>query len=217
MRIVYRPAGAGMTAAREAEIFAYRLAGDRPAGVENARRDGRVDIRDVALHGRSAIHHCHTGEADIVFQRDLLALEFAGGRTRDLGLDVPRAVPVLLGRGATAGQPRIADRGQLVRHLVKLVVSLESRQQALAMRGEIGLGKGEAELRRDLAQLLQCRRFYGIQRHGPLRRASRLPAAGSGARPDTARLPAHSVRCAGTWGSLQKYRRHDRSAPHPQR
>ena len=33
------------------------------------------------------------------------------------------------------------------------------------MRGEIGLGKGEAKLRRDFAQLLQGRNLDRIERH----------------------------------------------------
>src|ERR1700730_3918538 len=37
VRVVHRAACARMAAAREAEIFAHRLAGDRPAGVENTQ------------------------------------------------------------------------------------------------------------------------------------------------------------------------------------
>jgi hypothetical protein len=33
------------------------------------------------------------------------------------------------------------------------------------MGGELGLGQGEAELRRDFAQLLQARDFDGVERH----------------------------------------------------
>ena len=55
-----------MAAAGEAEILADRLADDRAAGVENARRDGRVDIRHIAFHRRGAVHHRHAGETDIV-------------------------------------------------------------------------------------------------------------------------------------------------------
>ena len=169
VRVVHRAAGAGVAAAGEAEIFAHRLADDRAAGIENARRDGRVDIRHIAFHRRGAVHHRHPGEADIVLERDPLALELAGSSALDLGLDVPGAVPVLLGHRPAAGQPRIADRRQLVRHPVERVIRLERRHQGFVMGGEIGRGKGKAELRRDLAQLLQCRDLDGIERHGPLR------------------------------------------------
>src|SRR5215472_18384851 len=134
MRVVYRTGGTGVAAAREAEIFAHRLAGDRAAGVENARRDGGVDIRDIAFHWRGAVHHRHAGEADIVFERDPLAFEPAGKGALDLGLDVPGAVTVFLRRGAAARQPRIGDRRQLVRHLIEAVVRLECRRQSFVMR-----------------------------------------------------------------------------------
>jgi hypothetical protein len=119
-----------------------------------------------AFHRRGAVHHRHAGKTDIVLESQGLAPELASDGARDLGLDVPRVVPVFLGRRAAAGQARVGRRGQLVRHPVEPVVSLERPEQALTMRGKIGLGQGEAELRRDFAQLLQTRDFDGIERHG---------------------------------------------------
>src|ERR1700730_1962884 len=98
VRVVYRAAGAGMTAAREAEIFAHRLADDRPAGVENAGYHGRVEIGHIALHRRRAVHHRHPGEADVVLEGDFFALELARSGALDLGLDVPGSVAIVLGR-----------------------------------------------------------------------------------------------------------------------
>jgi hypothetical protein len=61
VRVVHRAGGAGVAAARKAEIFAHRLADDRAAGVEDARRDGGVDIRYIAFHRRGPVHHRHAG------------------------------------------------------------------------------------------------------------------------------------------------------------
>jgi hypothetical protein len=85
-----------MTAAGKTEILAYRLADDRPAGIENTRHHRRIDIRHIAFHRRGAVHHRHAGEANFVFERDLLALQRAGVRAFDLGHDVPVTVRVVL-------------------------------------------------------------------------------------------------------------------------
>src|SRR5215469_3831761 len=77
-----------------------------------------IDIRHIALHRRGAVHHRHAGEADIVFERDLLAFELAGGSTLDVGLDIPGAMPVLFRSRTAAREPRIGDGRQLVRHPV---------------------------------------------------------------------------------------------------
>jgi hypothetical protein len=123
-----------VAAAGKAEVLANGLAGDRPSGVENARHDRRVDIWNVALHCRSAIHHWHTGKADVVFERNPFAVELARSRACDLGPDVPRAVPVLLGRGAPAGKARVSHRWQLVGDAIEMAIRLERWQQSFVMR-----------------------------------------------------------------------------------
>ena len=81
VRVVHRPGRAGVAAAGEAEILADGLADDGAAGVEDAGDDGGVDVGHVALERRGAVHHRHAGEADVVLERHLLALELAGGPT----------------------------------------------------------------------------------------------------------------------------------------
>ena len=81
-RIEHRAGRAGMAAARHAVIFAHRLPGDLAAGVENARDDGRVDLRHVAFKDPGADHHRHAGEAYVVLQRDALAGELAASLCR---------------------------------------------------------------------------------------------------------------------------------------
>jgi hypothetical protein len=89
------------------------------------------------------------------FSATFFALELPGSSALDVGLDVPGAVPVLLGCGPPSGKTGIGDGRQLVRHSIEAVVRLERRHHGFVMGGEVGVGKGEAELCRHLAQLLQ--------------------------------------------------------------
>src|SRR5262245_5259831 len=109
-RIVHRAGRAGMAAAGHAEIFAYRLAGDLAAGVENAGYYRRVDVGHVAFHELRADHHRHPGEADIVLERDLAAGELAARLALDRGLHVPGPVRILLRRRPMNLTARIFDR-----------------------------------------------------------------------------------------------------------
>ena len=76
-RIVDRTGRGGVAAAGEAEILAMHLADDGGAGIEHAGHHGGVDVGHVAFERAGAVHHRHAGEADIVLQRHLLALELA--------------------------------------------------------------------------------------------------------------------------------------------
>lgn len=76
----------------------------RAASIENACRNRRVDIRDIAFERRRAIHHRDAREADVVLQRDLLAGEFAGASARHFGFDVPGAMRVFFDGGRRPGR-----------------------------------------------------------------------------------------------------------------
>src|SRR5690349_15590562 len=58
------------------------------------KKNGRIDVRHIAFHRRSAIHHRHAGEANIVFQTDLLALQHAGRRALNRGLFILLMMPL---------------------------------------------------------------------------------------------------------------------------
>src|SRR5262249_57868252 len=88
--------GAGVAAAREAEVLAVRLADDGAARVEDARHDGGVDVGDISLEGRGAVHHRHAGQAHVVLEGDLLARELPRRRALHFRLVVPGVVLVLL-------------------------------------------------------------------------------------------------------------------------
>jgi hypothetical protein len=154
-----------VAAARKAKIFTDGFADDRAAGVEDAGRDGGVDLGDVAFEARGAVHHRHAGKADIVLERHELAVELARGGAGDLGLDVPRSVRIVLGRRAPARPARVGDRRQFIRRPVELVVGADARQQRLMMRRRLLVGETHAEFARDLAQLRQCRELDGSKRH----------------------------------------------------
>ena len=55
------------------KYLAVRLAYDGAAGIENARDDGGVDVGNVALERRGAVHHRHAGQAHVVLEHDTLA------------------------------------------------------------------------------------------------------------------------------------------------
>src|SRR5215831_17325249 len=84
-----------MAAARHAEIFAHRLAGDLAAGIENALDHRGIDLWHVTIQELRADHHRHAGQADVVLERDAPAGELAARFSLDRSLDVPRAVRVL--------------------------------------------------------------------------------------------------------------------------
>ena len=69
---------------------------------------------------------------------------------------------------APAGEARIDDGRQFVRHPVELVVRLERRQQGLVMGSEFSLRQDKAEFGCNLAQLLECRDLDGVERHSLL-------------------------------------------------
>src|SRR6266508_1166810 len=68
-RVVHRTGRTGVAAAGDTEIFAYGLARDLAAGIENALDYRRVDVGHIAVEELRADHHRHAGEADIVLER----------------------------------------------------------------------------------------------------------------------------------------------------
>ena len=165
MWVVHRTRRAGVAAAREAEVLAHRLAEDGAAGVQNARHDGRIHVGHVALERRSAVHHRHSGDAHIVLDREPLAFELAAPRAFDRGLDVPRAVAVLLAAGAITGCARIFYRRQLLRHAIDGVIRIDAGPHQLAEYREIRLAHAEPEILRERLQLRRRRRLDRAECH----------------------------------------------------
>src|SRR5262249_40585889 len=115
-RVVHRACGTGVAAAREAEVLAVDLAHDGAAGVEHTRDDRGVDVGDVALEARGAVHHRHAGQADVVLERDALALELAARRALHLALVVPGVVLVLRALGTITGRAGILHDRHRIGH-----------------------------------------------------------------------------------------------------
>ena len=68
VRILHWTKRRGVAAAGQTEILAVRLTDDRAAGIEDAGDDRRVYIGHVTFERRSAIHHRHAGETNIVLE-----------------------------------------------------------------------------------------------------------------------------------------------------
>src|SRR2546428_5870305 len=92
-----------MATTREAEVLADGLAEDGAASVQNPRDDSGVDLGRVALEHARAVHHRHTGDADVVLDGDRLAREDARRGTFDFGAPIPSAERIVLWLRAPAG------------------------------------------------------------------------------------------------------------------
>src|SRR5262245_20053096 len=121
---MHRTGGAGVAAAGDAEIFAYRLSGDLAAGIEDPLDDGGVDIGHIAFEYLRADHHRHAGEAYVILESDPPASELASWFALDRGLHVPGAICVLLRRWPIELTARIFDCGQLVRSCVQCCIGI---------------------------------------------------------------------------------------------
>ena len=125
-----------VTPAREAQVLAHRLAGDRRAGREQPGHHGRVPAGHEALQGARAVHHRHAGDLDVVLDRDPAPGQRPVGPLGDLGPHVPGAQRV-------PARVRLLPRpvsGWLRRRLrVQLLDRVVGRQQA----GHHGLERAE--------------------------------------------------------------------------
>ena len=140
------------------------LAEDRGAGVEHAGHDRGVDVGHVAFERRGAVHHRHAGDADIVLERDPLALELALGRALDLALDVPEIVFVLVALRAVARRARIFHRRQVVGQRLQQIVGGDVAGKRLLEEGDVGVRQVHAEFGTDLRQFGRCRHLHAC--HG---------------------------------------------------
>ena len=145
VRVVAGAGRVGMAAAREAVVLAMRLAEDRRPGVEEARHDGGVDLRHVALEDRGAVHHRHAGQHDVVLEGDRLALQPAVGRSLDPALVVPGVVFVFLALRPVARRSRVFHLRQVVRHLLLRIRHRCQRRQQLAVLPGFPVGQPDTE------------------------------------------------------------------------
>ena len=110
VRVAHGAGIVGVAAAREAQVLAYRFTDDLGAGVEQTGDHRRVDVGHVALEYRSAVHHRHAGDADVVLDRDGAAFEPAAARAADGALVIPGAERVLGRFRAITWRARILHR-----------------------------------------------------------------------------------------------------------
>ena len=109
------------------ELLHLELADDRPAGVENARHDGGIEVRNVAVHEMRAERQGHPGDADVVLESDGLAPQWAMVRARDAALPDEDIQGILVLRRPVAritiGEPErraMLLEAQLVEHLERV-------------------------------------------------------------------------------------------------
>ena len=77
VRIARRAVGAGMAAAGEGEVVHVEDRADRASGVQDARDDGRVDVRHIAVQHERGARHGHAGDAHVVLDADPFAGQLA--------------------------------------------------------------------------------------------------------------------------------------------
>src|SRR5262249_27874207 len=116
--------------------------------------DRGVDVGDVALQRRSAVHHRHAGQADVVLERDALALELAARRALHLALVVPGVVLVLCALGTIAGRARVLHGRHGIGHSLDGVIRGDTATHGLEEERDVGVGQGHAELPADRLELV---------------------------------------------------------------
>ena len=158
MRIADHATGAGVACAREAEIFAGRLARDGAAGIENPRHHGGVDFRHVTFEQRRAVHHRHAGDADVVLDRNLLAAQQPIAAAPDIRLPVPGAVWIFRRGRPVSGRARRdrrqGGRDQFFKPAIRGQRSLEGLLKSRDLVGR----ENETEIRSEFIDLLERRK-----------------------------------------------------------
>ena len=225
VRVVHRPRGIGVAAARQAEVLAVRLAEDGAAGVEDPGHDGGVHLGHVALEGGGAVHHGHAGQHDVVLQHDRLSLQLPRGRALDRALVVPGVVLVLLGTRPVTRRARVGHRREVVRQAVDDVVALDARLHERDERVDVGVGQREPHLGGDGLHLVRCGDgdWHGILLRRGVERVSRprddcaprsryrLTARDTARAGDRASLPPTAPRAPRARGPGHRHRRPPRA------
>ena len=87
--------------------------------------NGGVQIRDIALECRRAVHHWHTGKADIILKRNTAAQQRTARGAFDLGLYVPRIHRVFFDSRAMPRGAGIKHWGQIIGQPVDNVIGIQ--------------------------------------------------------------------------------------------
>jgi len=148
-----------VAATRKAKAFAIRLARDFTARVEDARDHRRVDVGHVALEHRSAVHHRHAGDADVVLDRDPLAAQRPARGALDRGLVVPRVQRVLVALGTVARRARVFDRRLRFDEFLQALVGRHGPGHQALEGHEVLRAQVQTELRGDVLDFVERGRF----------------------------------------------------------
>ena len=127
MRVAHRPVVAGVPGAGERERLAIGGADDRPARIENAGDDGRIDVGHEAVEQARSDRHRDAGDARDVLHGHALPREHAAGRARDVAAPVPAVERVVLGPRPPAAVAGIFQRRLRLGELLQLAGRTRSR------------------------------------------------------------------------------------------
>ena len=170
MGIEDRTRGAGMARPGKAQILARRLAGDRPASLQDTGHDRRIDLGDISFEQLRAVHHRHAGHADIVLDGDRLARQQTGGRALDLRLPVPGVVGIFLGRWPVPGRARVFHRQLGLHQPVQPCAGSDRPAHQLAEGHQVVFAERESERVRNIPELFDGRKPHRHRLSSPQRR-----------------------------------------------
>ena len=167
--IAHRAGRTGVAAAGKAQILAYRLAENAPAGVQNARNDRRVDFGRIALQNGAAVHHRHAGDAHVVLDGEGLAGQRAGLRALDVRAPVPGAERIVFGFGPGARGARIGDRQARFGQFVQPGIGFHHPRHETLERFQVILCQAEPKILGNVRKVVE-RRVFDRHRAGLLLR-----------------------------------------------
>ena len=143
VRVAHRSVVAGMPGAGERERLAIGGADDRPARIENAGDDGRIEVGHEAVEQARSDCHRDAGDARDVLHGHALPPEHAAGRARDVAAPVPAIERVVLAPGPPAAVAGIFHRQLRLGKFLQLPVGLDRTRHQRTIA--VGIGGGEIE------------------------------------------------------------------------
>ena len=146
-----------MTAAGQAIVLADGFAENHPTGVEHARNDSSVLIgNEVGVDGR-AVHHRHSGDADIVLDGDAFAFELAAAGALDSAFPIPGVVGILRRARTDQIAARILDGQHRCRERIDQIEIVDHTGHELGVHREFLIVQPVVELAGGGAQFFQRR------------------------------------------------------------
>src|SRR6516162_2193082 len=158
----------GVTASREAKALANRLPNNLSARIQNARDDGRVNVRYIAFQHVGTVHHRDAGDAGVVLDGNPLARQWSGLCTLNRTLPVPGIEPIFGGGWPISRAPLILYGQRRLRELIEAAIRGKHAVHEIAEGSQIVLAEHQIVRFGDSIQFSQ-----GRLAQDPWRRRSR--------------------------------------------